>query len=76
MTLGVWHERDSGIAGGGGGDFGDFSQTRALKVIKSEERRPILVSKCGAPSQTRYFRNPGGGGGKKNSFDPRFIKTY
>ena len=49
----------SGIAGGGGGgrEFCRFSQTRELKVITSEERYPILVSKCEVPSQTRDFRN-------------------
>ena len=57
MTLGVWHERDSGIWGGAE-NFGDFSQTRELKIIKSEERRPILVSKCGTLSN-EIFRNPG-----------------
>ena len=29
MTFGVWHEQDSGKAGEGGGDFGNFSNTRA-----------------------------------------------
>ena len=55
MTLGVWHEQDSGIAGGR--KFWQFSQTRELNVIKSEERYPILVSKRGVPSETRDFCN-------------------
>ena len=57
MTLGVWHKRDSGIAGRGAKSSGDFLKRESSKVIKSEERYPILVSKCGVPSQRRDFRN-------------------
>ena len=33
MTLWVWHEQDSGIAGGGAENFGDFLKRESSKVI-------------------------------------------
>ena len=33
MTLGVWHDRNSGRAGGGGGDFGGCLIRESSKVI-------------------------------------------
>ena len=47
MTLVVWHERDSGIVGGGGEEnVCNFLERESSKVIKS-----------GMPSQTKDFRN-------------------
>ena len=45
---------DSGIVGEGV-DFAIFLKREGSKAIKSEERYPILVSKCGVSFQTRDF---------------------
>ena len=44
----------------GAENFGDFLKRESSKVIKSEERYPILVWKCEVPSScswSRYFHN-------------------
>ena len=40
---------------GGGVDFANFLKREGSKAIKSEERYPILVSKCGVSFSTRDF---------------------
>ena len=50
MTLGVWHERDSGIAGAE--NSGDFLKRESSKVILKWGTIPHSCIKCGVPSQT------------------------
>ena len=52
MTFGVWHERDSGKAGGGGEEnVGDFLERESSKV-RCEAH---FVSHCGVPFKREIF---------------------
>ena len=58
MTIGVWQERESGIAGGGQISLAIYSNEIAQKYKKIVRNdTPFLLRSVGVLSQTNDFRN-------------------